>query len=224
MPYPRYAMRCRIIDDDGSDKAQLINKVVKSFKVYSNESKLSEATHVRMFTQILDELLMDETSLAFYDGETVSQSTKRMKLMNEDQCEYGRRIDLIDKSREDEEQYDLCSNEFKKANVTIATLNHQHSKNLRINACIMNEINLLFRNYNTRVNRAYASQLPSCDGCSSAHKAGNFTIPKDFIWLGQYYLFWVTLCHWNKSTMDRTLQDRKKNIAFLILVRNHRSS
>lgn len=66
--------------------------------------------------------------------------------MNEDQCEYGRRIDLIVKSREDEEQYDLCPNELKKANVTIDTLNHQQSKNLRINACIMNEINLLFRN------------------------------------------------------------------------------
>lgn len=175
---------------------------VKIFKVYSNERKLSDATHVRMFTQTLDDTLMDETSLAFYDGETVSRSTKRMKLMNEDQCEYDWRFDLIVKSREDEEQYDLCSNEFKKADVTIDTPTHQQGKNLCINACILNEINLLFNNYSTRINQAYVSQLPSCDGCFLAYKAGFFTIPKDFIWLDQYHFFWITLCHWKKSTMD----------------------
>ena len=63
-----------------------------------------------MFSQLLDDLLMNDTSITFYDGETVSRSTKRMKLLTEDESEYGRRIDLIVKSKEAEEQYDLCSN------------------------------------------------------------------------------------------------------------------
>ncbi|KAG1080977.1 hypothetical protein G6F42_023131 [Rhizopus arrhizus] len=130
----------------------IINSLVKSFKVYKKEENLSEATYIRMFSQLLDDLLMNDTSITFYNGETVSRSTKRMKTIMEDESEYGRRIDLIVKSKEAEEQYDLCSNEFKKANVSIDALTHQQSKNLRINACISNDINLLFGNTNTRIN------------------------------------------------------------------------
>ncbi|CEG76760.1 hypothetical protein RMATCC62417_11615 [Rhizopus microsporus] len=37
----------------------------------------------------------------------------------------------------------LCSVEFKKGNAPYATLLYQQSKNLRINACILNKIHLL---------------------------------------------------------------------------------
>jgi hypothetical protein len=75
------------------------------------EHNLSEATHLRMFCQLLDDLLMTETSITFYDGETASKSTKRMKILTEDESDYGRRIDLIVKSKEAENQYDLFSND-----------------------------------------------------------------------------------------------------------------
>lgn len=103
-----------------------------------------------MFEQLLDDLLMDTTSISFYDGEVMSQSTKRMKIITENESEYDRRIDLIVKSKEAEEQYDLCSNEFKKIGVPHDILIPQQSKNLRINACIMNEIDFLLCNTNTR--------------------------------------------------------------------------
>lgn len=53
-----------------------------------DEQNLSEVTHVRMFTQLLDDLLMNDTSINFYDGETVSRSAKRMKILTGDESEY----------------------------------------------------------------------------------------------------------------------------------------
>lgn len=145
----------------------------------------------------------------FYDGETVSRSTKRMKILTEDESEYGRWIDLIVKSKEAEEQYDLCSNEFKKTGVSTDVLTHQRSKNLRINACISNDINLLLGNTNTRINyfdfsgrRAYISQLFSFDGCSVAYKVGSFTIPKNLIGLDQFRFSLIALYNWKKCTID----------------------
>ncbi|KAI8088085.1 uncharacterized protein B0P05DRAFT_631421 [Gilbertella persicaria] len=68
-----------------------------------------------------------------------------MKILTEDES------DLILRSKEAEEQYGFCSNEFKKTGVSTDVLTHQQSKNLRINACISNDINLLFGNTNTRI-------------------------------------------------------------------------
>lgn len=177
--------------------------------MYKNENNLSESTHVRMFCQLLDDLLMNDTTIAFYDGETVSQATKRMKILTEDETEYGRRIDLIVKSQEAEEQYDLCSNEFKKTNVSIDVLTHQQSKNMRINACISNDINLLFGDNSTRINyfdfsgrQAYVSQLFNYDGCSVAYKVSSFLIPKNLVGLDQFRLSLITLYNWKKTTID----------------------
>lgn len=42
----------------------------------------------------------------------MSKSTKRMKQMTGDDLDYGRRRDMVVKTREnEEEQYDLCSDE-----------------------------------------------------------------------------------------------------------------
>ncbi|KAI9365278.1 hypothetical protein BD770DRAFT_406513 [Pilaira anomala] len=58
-------------------------------------SLLSEATHLRKFSQLLDGLMTNSTSIIFYNPEAVSSSTKRMKIFTEDDTDYGRRIDLI---------------------------------------------------------------------------------------------------------------------------------
>ncbi|KAI8884032.1 hypothetical protein K501DRAFT_272101 [Backusella circina FSU 941] len=92
----------------------IVSTLMKNFRVYSNEKILPEATRLRLFEQPLDDLLINTTNINFYDGESVSRSTKRMKIIMEDESEYDRRIDLVVKSKENEEQYDLCSNEFKK--------------------------------------------------------------------------------------------------------------
>jgi predicted nucleic acid-binding Zn ribbon protein len=58
--------------------------------------------------------------------------------MNGSDTNCGRRIDLLVASEQDDDSdYELCSVEFKKANVDEATMIKQQSKNLRINCCIL---------------------------------------------------------------------------------------
>jgi hypothetical protein len=154
---------------------------------------------------------MTTTNISFYDGETMSRSTKRMKTIIEDESEHGRRIDMIVKSKEAEEQYELCSNEFKKSGVSHDTLIHQQSKNLRINACIMNDINLLLSNTDTRTNyfdftgrQSYISQLFSFEGCYVAYKVGSFVIPKNLMQLDQFRFSLINLYNWKKCTVDNS--------------------
>ena len=172
-----------------------------------------------MFMQLLDDLLMNDTSISFYDGETISRATKRMKIITENELEYGRRSDLIVKNKEAEEQYDLSSNEFKKTGMSHDILTRQQSKNLRINACIINDINLLLGNANSRINyfdfsgrQSYISQLFSFDGCFVAYKVGSFTIPKNLMQLNQFRFSLIALYRWKKCTIDNS-----KKVLFEIL-------
>lgn len=115
----------------------IITTIVQSFKIYNNENMFLEATYLRKFEEILDKLLFSCSSLTYVEGEGVCQSTRRMEILTESESEYGRRIDLLIKSTNLEEQYDICSNEFKKSNVTTEIKLHQHSKNMCINARIV---------------------------------------------------------------------------------------
>lgn len=66
-----------------------------------------------------------------------------MQIINEGDVTYGRRLDLIVTSEQDARDIELCSLEFKKGGASYTTLLYQQSKNLRINACILNEFHLL---------------------------------------------------------------------------------
>lgn len=103
----------------------------------------------------------------------------------------------------------LCFDEFKKANVDDLLLIHQQSKNLRINTCIINDINLLLKNYDTVIpyfdftgRRAYISQLFGYKDCYVVNKVAEFTIPKTLIHLNQFHFFLMALSIWKYCTVD----------------------
>ncbi len=79
------------------------------------------------------------------DGETVCHSTKKIQIFNQDEVNYGRRIDLLVAGENEfgEDDIELCSIEFKKANENLSTLLCQQSENIRINSCILNYNHLL---------------------------------------------------------------------------------
>lgn len=59
----------------------------------------------------------------------------------------GRRLDVIVSPEQDENRdIELCLLKFKKSDATYATVLQQQSKNLRTNACILNDIHLLTHN------------------------------------------------------------------------------
>lgn len=110
--------------------------------MWKKEEKLSENTYLRKFAEIVD-ILFKKTNLMIKDGENICEASKRMQILNESEVTFGRRLDLIVTSEQDERDIELCSLEFKKGDAPYTTLLYQHSKNLRINACILNEIHLL---------------------------------------------------------------------------------
>jgi hypothetical protein len=100
--------------------------------------------------------------------------------------------------------------------VSIDVLVHQHSKNLQINACISNDVNLLLVNNNSCINyfdfagrQAYILQLFNFDVCYVAYKVGSFIIPKDLIGLDQFRLLLISLYNWKNCTIDNA---RKVNV------------
>jgi Fe-S cluster assembly scaffold protein SufB len=95
---------------------------------------------VRAFQNIADITLVD-TNIELTDGESLSGSTKRMSIVNEeDDAEFGRKIDVL----VNEEQYhhvvEFCGIEFKTEEATDNILSCQHSKNARINSTMLNGI------------------------------------------------------------------------------------
>jgi hypothetical protein len=146
-----------------------------------------------------------------YDGETVSNATRRMFITKGDEVDYGRRIDLIIKTKDGDPQYELAANEFKRSNVSNDILKYQQSKNIRINACIKNGIDLLLNNYDTRISyfdfegrNAYIVQLFKFEGCFVSFKVGSFQIPKDLVQLDNFRSSLISLYAWKNATIQNS--------------------
>lgn len=214
---------CDILCFLDTEKASLTNKrseryeilcivtFVRGFKEYQNEAVMSEASHLRMFVSLPNDLLMTTKSISLHDGEMVSRATQRMKIMTGEDNNYDGRIDLIVRSKQEEQQYKLCSNEFKKLDVSLKIQIHQQSKNIRINACIINELNLLLANADTSINyfnfcgrQAYIAQMFNFSSCLVSFKVGSFTIPKNLAKLDHFRSSLIDLYNWKKCTMDNS--------------------
>lgn len=104
--------------------------------IWAREHKFCEATSVRKFQEILD-ILFKNTKIFAKDGEASSESAKSNQIISEDGTQYGRKLDvLILSEQNDHDDIEVCSNEFKKPDATSTMKCYQQSKNLRLNACI----------------------------------------------------------------------------------------
>lgn len=155
--------------------------------MWKKEVKLSENTYLRKFADIVDTLFKN-TNLLIKDGENICEASKRMQIINEGDVTFGRRLDLIVTSEQDVKDIELCSLEFKKGDAPYATLLYQQSKNLRINACILNEIHLLTLDENISIayldfsgRNAYISQIFKMNDRFVAHEVGKVTIIKSLL-------------------------------------------
>jgi hypothetical protein len=126
----------------------IIEQIVNNISLWSAKRDESEATFYRRFASILDPLLAD-TGVTLVDGETNLQSSKVAIAMNKaifhtgDLSQaYGRKIDLILKCSN--AKVDISSNEWKRAKVSNSVKLHQQSKNLRLNASNLFNLNTKF--------------------------------------------------------------------------------
>lgn len=173
--------------------------------MWKKEEKLSENTYLRKFAEIID-ILFKKTNLFIKDGENVCEASKRMQIINEGDVTYGRRLDLIVTSEQDDRDIELCSLEFKKGDASYTTLLYQQSKNLRINACILNEIHLLTLEENLSIayldfsgRNAYISQIFKTNDQCVAHEVGKVIIIKNLLELEILRETMLNLFRWKRS-------------------------
>lgn len=160
---------------------------INNFNLWKKEEKLFENTYLRKFADIVD-TLFKKTNLVIKDGENVCEASKRMQIINEGDVTYGRRLDLIVASEQDCRDIELCSLEFKKGDASYTTLLYQQSKNIRINACILNEIHLLTLEENISIayldfsgRNAYISQIFKMNDQYVAHEVGKLIVIKSLL-------------------------------------------
>ncbi|CAO3601465.1 unnamed protein product [Absidia cylindrospora] len=122
----------------------IVEKIIRDFDRWRKDLSSSELTIYRRFASLL-EILLDDTAIIMVDGEHASHATKVNAIfanINETTSTYGRKIDLLL-----DVKLELCSNEWKVEN-SCQVLKPQ-SKNLRVNAQILNHILLpLHQNLN----------------------------------------------------------------------------
>ncbi|KAI8975753.1 hypothetical protein BDF20DRAFT_906888 [Mycotypha africana] len=83
---------------------RIVQQAIFNFKFWAKESdevmdSYSENMYLRKFAELMDILFEDENDVAIYDGETISQATQNIKILNEDEADSGRRIDMLSKTK-----------------------------------------------------------------------------------------------------------------------------
>lgn len=87
-------------------------------------------------------MVLHNTNIKIDDGEMVSDASKRMAIINDyGNTEFGRRVDMLI-SLQTQYQHDIefCGIEFKTQAANDSLLQYQQSKNIRINATMLNDI------------------------------------------------------------------------------------
>ncbi|KAI8046997.1 uncharacterized protein B0P05DRAFT_20511 [Gilbertella persicaria] len=188
----------------------IVSSIINNFNLWKKEEKLSENTYLRKFAEIID-ILFKKTNLFIKDGENVCEASKRMQIMNDGDVTYGRRLDMIVASEQDDRDIELCSLEFKKGDAPYATLLYQQSKNLRINACILNEIHLLTFDESISIayldfagRNAYISQIFRMDDKYIAHEVGKVAFIKNLLELDTLRKTMFNLFRWKRSLVSNS--------------------
>ncbi|KAG1133953.1 hypothetical protein G6F37_013243 [Rhizopus arrhizus] len=130
----------------------ITEKVMEDTEYWSSEQSEQKITFYRRFSSLLD-ALFNNCDIKMADGETGCESSRKQievnkRLFNTDDISpsYPRKIDLLLK-HDDKRNIELCSNEWKRAKVTKEIKVKQQSKNLRVNASIIHNLQSEYGRY-----------------------------------------------------------------------------
>ncbi|KAL0145615.1 hypothetical protein V8B55DRAFT_1570222 [Mucor lusitanicus] len=201
------------IKDKKSEKYCLLRAIetmIYNIDKYKKEATLTETYHLRAFCNIVDPILQN-TRLNLKEGENVSKATQRMQLVNDADVTYGRRIDVLVacESIVDSGNVELASIEFKKSDCSITILRQQQNKNLRINACILNDIHLATKSDAAKViyldcagKSSYLVQLSRFNNCFVGYKIGRVRFIASLFELRQLKESIINIYAWRESMID----------------------
>ncbi|KAG0174483.1 hypothetical protein DFQ30_004327 [Apophysomyces sp. BC1015] len=124
----------------------IVEQVVRNFTRWSVNDNESELTFCRRFAALLD-ILLDASDIIMVDGEYTSEATKVAIDFNktifdlgDQSATFGRKINLIFKYGRGKQRVEISSNEWKRACVSDDVKTKQQCKNLRTNACILQQL------------------------------------------------------------------------------------
>lgn len=147
---------------------------------WENENNHNESKFTSKFENILD-LLFTGSGLSARSGEGISQSTKRMAILNDYDSTFGRRADTLVIRNQYEE---LANIGFKKAAAQDSLAKYQQGKNIRINSCILNQVNLMTESTDNTIlyydfigRRGYLAQLFEYEDVYVCQKLQSIIIP-----------------------------------------------
>lgn len=123
----------------------ITEKIIEDTEYWSKEQNEQEITFYRRFASLLD-VLFNGSEIKLADGETACERSRKpievnKHLFNVDDVSpsCSRKIDMILKY-DDNKNVELCSNEWKRMKVSSDLKIKQQSKNLRVNAAIINNL------------------------------------------------------------------------------------
>ncbi|KAG0757608.1 hypothetical protein G6F62_007207 [Rhizopus arrhizus] len=197
---------------DGYKLLHIVQQAVFNFKFWAKESdevmgSYSENMYLRKFAELMDILFEDENDVAIYDGETISQASQYMQILNDDETDSGRRMDMLSKTKYNDTVIEICSTEFKRLTASTTISNRQQSKNIRINSAIAcnihnitkKELDIEYMDWRGRI--GYMAQLFFFQGVVVAHQIDSLYIPKLLLELDNF-----------RSTLKRLYTWKEKKI------------
>lgn len=140
------------------------------------------------------EVILLDNDIEVAHGENVSSSTRRMSIMNDyDEIEFGRRIDVLIHQSQYNNEIEFCGIEFKTQAASDTMLQYQQSKNIRINATMLNDIiGTTKDNSNSNIyidwwgTSGYMVELFKYKNCFVAHHISSLHIPISLLELDEF--------------------------------------
>ncbi|KAI8092096.1 hypothetical protein BDF21DRAFT_410937 [Thamnidium elegans] len=184
-------------DTDEYIMLSILEKIIEDTELWRERNDEQEITSYMRFASLLD-VLFKGTDIRLSDGETGSSSsriaieTNKCVFNGEDLSPtYAQKIDLILRY-DDTENVELSSNEWKKTKITNQLKLKQQSKNLRVNACILNNLNAKFCKFNETLAldliglHGYLYKLTKIEDYFVATPISSIIIPKVFMDLDSF--------------------------------------
>lgn len=170
---------------------------------------------MRLFQQLLEPIFIKNSVLS-KDGSSICRAVQRMQIIHEAKVADGKHSDLLLESNIEEEaeegeveSIELCSIGFKKSNKYKSALRRQQHKNIKINACILNDICLLVNDPTLPIvyldfsgRSAYIVQLFRFQDCFVSHEVGDFIRMKSLLELDLFRQCILNLYTWRQFVVN----------------------
>lgn len=184
---------------------RIIEQVVHNFKSWNWKTMLlttmpSKHTFASLQISFLKMKMLPRMMVKLH-----RRTHSNLRLLGHDKDQM-REIDLLTKTKYNDNTMELCSIEFKAHGTDTTTIMKQQSKNIRTNTCILNNINkesksILYMDWRER--EGYLAQVFQLNDI-----VADLYIPKELLELDDFSITLKHLCYWRDSVVKPSNETR----------------